>query len=212
MLMKKILYLICLISISLVSASYSNCEIYGICSSINKYSLTDNIICYQETANISSDCGGLNAGHYSFLGDPWTTPGNLYDGDWDTSTSTDGAATLLINYSIPEKAVNANWQVKDSVGITNLTIPSGCFYSPIQLKVESFMIMDWYCYNYNASGWSLLRSEFDFMSSNIYEESIIWNISKTNDYLNRLTILDNLINPSIYYKINVPNSKIYAYE
>ena len=41
--------------------------------------------CYQETANVSTACGGLDTGVYFTTGDWSANVGNLYDGDFGTS-------------------------------------------------------------------------------------------------------------------------------
>jgi len=54
--------------------------------------------CYQETANVSTACGGESSGTYSLAG-PWKSLGNSYDGLWNTyGVSAEGGAieTLYI--------------------------------------------------------------------------------------------------------------------
>ena len=105
------------------------------------YILTINSYCYQETANESTVCGGLDTGNYSFEGDAE----NFIDGDWDTSITPglDQTTVVYINYSKPigSKENYNNWFVKDGAGETNLSIPNSCWNwnsSRIWLKVEIY--------------------------------------------------------------------------
>lgn len=77
--------------------------------------------CYQESANVSTDCGGLSIGNYSF-------PGVI---DW--------TEYMYINYSIPQNALGADWQLKNNAtNLLNISIPAGCWNKPsnvLQLRV-----------------------------------------------------------------------------
>lgn len=83
-------------------------------SLINSTILTNNTyseLCRQETANVSTSCGGLSTGSYSF------TNFTFYQGQFN------------INYSKPSLSVNAIWQVKhgkDGI-LYNITISDSCF-------------------------------------------------------------------------------------
>jgi hypothetical protein len=79
---------------------------------------TDNVFrdyCYQETANVSTSCGGLNTGSYSVSND------GLYNG------------YLYVNYTKPQGSTNNSlWNVKtgnrdDTTDLVNLTINSSCW-------------------------------------------------------------------------------------
>src|SRR3990167_4238988 len=61
-------------------------------------------LCLQETANISTSCGGLSTGVYTGI----TT--NEYDGNWSTC---DAVTTedIRINYTIPLQTTSANWTI-----------------------------------------------------------------------------------------------------
>ena len=72
--------------------------------------------CYQESANVSTACGGLDTGKYAFTG-TWQNPSNFIDGDWDTYGAPGGTGPVVyVNYTIPS-------------GITNLSL--------LQLKVRN---------------------------------------------------------------------------
>jgi len=78
---------------------------------------SENISCYQETANISTSCGGLATGSYDFVGagfSPTTYNFYIYDGDWNTGRlcpAAGGACYFYINYSKPIGSIGAVWQV-----------------------------------------------------------------------------------------------------
>ncbi len=170
--MKKILYgLLLILCLSLVSAS-----------------------CYQETANVSTACGGLNTGTYSFTG-TWINLDKTYDGSWTTvgyRSNSDG--TLYINYTKPTDSTNYSlWQVKDSSGTVNLTILQSCFdYNPTQISLNVLStyitgVVSWSCLN--SSGWNTLRSIST--SGFVYEEAMIWNSGE--EYINES--LNNSVPP-----------------
>jgi hypothetical protein len=77
--------------------------------------------CNQESANVSTDCGGLAIGNYSFDGGP-------ANGKY-----------MWINYSIPQNALGASWQVKNNqTNLFNVSIPTSCWLkstSVLQLRV-----------------------------------------------------------------------------
>lgn len=94
--------------------------------------------CYQETANVSTACGGLSNGNYS---------GNLsyvplwYDGDFSTfnTTNINDDTSIYINYTKPSGTISSSlWQVKDiNDGTSNITIIAGCFNQDVlQLRVR----------------------------------------------------------------------------
>ena len=62
--------------------------------------------CYQEFANVSTSCGGLNTGLYAQAN--WAQSFQLYDGDWAGGTTPSvGVGTLYINYTKPSNANSA---------------------------------------------------------------------------------------------------------
>ena len=150
-------------------------------------------LCYQETANISTSCGGLNNGKYSSTSS-WTNIQNTFDGDNKTYGNANINGHLYINYTKPSGSLNNSfWQVVDGRDdlfgwdIHNLTIPSDCWnaYSD-KLSFDVYNHLNgvsgkreiyWYCYN--SSDWYLLRS-VTIISSMLYEESMWWNISYYN--------------------------------
>ena len=146
------------------------------------YNFTAN--CYQETANVSTSCGGLDTGNYLAGGlvENWISLPNIYDGNWNSRGwwTGGGIEYIYINYSKPINSIGAIWQVSDgqsgSSNIVNLTIPQSCFnYYPQTLVLsagaEDAEGSNWTCYN---GTWVVLRNTPTEFS--LYEESITWNI------------------------------------
>ena len=148
-------------------------------------------LCLQETANISTSCGGLSTGVYTGI----TT--NEYDGNWSTCdvvTTED----IRINYTIPLQTTSANWTISGkALGVcgdgqcacstnSTVTIPSECFVNVIQLRVNRTTIptnknaLTYYCFNYTLSDWLELGATSRSTSVVFNEESITWNISTGN--------------------------------
>lgn len=138
--------------------------------------------CYQETANVSTSCGGLSTGNYAFNTiNNWAAGVSvIYDGDFSTSTFYNLVGQngfMYINYSKPTRATNeSRWKIRDNNGQVNLTINKSCWdydSSKIVLRVESSEpIQDtvWYCFN---GSWMELRRGTTF--NGIYEEAMMWN-------------------------------------
>jgi hypothetical protein len=137
--------------------------------------------CYQEFANVSTACGGLNTGSY-YTTAHMLTPTNLYDGDWSTSATTDGAQSYFyINYSKPSGALNSSlWEVKYRDGRSttttqNTSILNDCFVrEPIELRMQFAGRIKADCYN--GSVWNQVWIQQDYET--FYEEAMIWNISE----------------------------------
>lgn len=135
--------------------------------------------CFQESANKSTDCGGLDTGAYSYeVG--FTNPGNVYDEDYGTFGYSSGVTRdVFINYSKPTGATGAIWQVKDA-SLRNLTVTTGCYdLYPTKILLLARSVggardVFWFCYN-NSPGYSFLGS--DLSERNIYEEAIYWNLT-----------------------------------
>jgi len=154
-------------------------------------------LCYQETANISNskdgDCGLIYTGNYGNDGGVWAS-GNrerVYDGDWGTNGTSNGIGTSAsydVNYTKPVGAFGAIWQVKDWVGIANLTVPDSCWsYSSTTLTftVNAPSGTDdkqWFCRNATTN--VLLRGVFPTINQPLYEEAIYWNI--TSNRINKI--------------------------
>lgn len=147
-------------------------------------------ICYQETANVSTSCGGLNTGTYSVAG-AWTNANLVYDGSWSTyGVSAGGATQIYVNYTRPVLFLNASWQAKTGERpVTNYTLDPVCLNSTnglVMLRLWSDVdarTMAAYCYkDFGVTGWQGIFSYYTGAVSNswFYEESMFWNTSAGN--------------------------------
>lgn len=152
--------------------------------------------CYQETANVSTVCGGLDTGTYSVSGTWFSSIHELYDAGWNTGTrsSYHTIATFYINYTKPTEITSAKWQVKDeedSVGgvAHNLTLPSQCLTSTVKLKSDSYSDgegflseVNWSCYD--GTNWILLKQTTGQYIW-IIEEAMWWQSLSSSTTLNQ---------------------------
>lgn len=142
--------------------------------------------CYQETANISTPCGGLNTGNYSYSGN-WNNPTRVFDADFSTSGSPNfPGETFYMNYTVPTGAniVGSLWQVRGA-GWENLSL-SSCnanggilqFYVLTAITPSRNL---WHCGN--SSSWTLLSTQTGSLP--VFEEGVYWNMSvAAADHLN----------------------------
>ncbi|MGV8168983.1 MAG: LamG-like jellyroll fold domain-containing protein [Candidatus Nanoarchaeia archaeon] len=168
-------------------------------------------MCYQETANVSTACGGLSTGSYGSNGSWHVTFRNissLYDGDWNTyNYSFIAVGWFYINYTKPVGVYNSSlWQVKfenvsapSDYNIYNLTIPSSCWNyddQKIILRVESFEDdgrSAFHCYN---GSWISILDIGYLVGAGIYEEAMYWNISGTPAVNHSQGVAVNMANKS----------------
>lgn len=138
-----------------------------------KNNITSTTICYQETANISTDCGGLAGGSYSTNG--------VYDfmksidGDWDTYSQPVIPYYANITYQKPleSKRTNTKWLIKDDVGIINLTINESCWNYSANYLYLGYEQENWRCFD--GSAWiNVLYRPTAIEES--YEEAMFWSI------------------------------------
>jgi len=142
--------------------------------------------CYQETANVSTSCGGLSTGTYYWTG-AWTGAENVIDENWTTyGSSSSGYSYVYINYTKPIYASNTSlWKLKVYDGTANYTIPSNCWQqSPLQFRVYSRWndptgSSEGACWD--GSSWSQLKFlSYGFSQSDyrgVWEEAMWWNIT-----------------------------------
>lgn len=149
--------------------------------------------CYQETANVSTACGGLSTGTYAFNVVPghvaWTDQQNIYDGNWGTFgiSSTPGSGSdMVINYTKPSGAYGAVIQLKTQTEIINITIPDSCFdYSPTNLSIYIGSGASGALNCLNSSGYGSLATS----GNQIYEEGIYWQM--VNDTTPKISTCDS---------------------
>ncbi len=160
----------------------------------------DDFYCYQETANISTACGGLDGGSYSnwIVADPdyhWINGSNVRDGDWTTfglPSVPQSWTNMVFNYEIPVNANNNSlWQVgyyNGSALIKNLTIDPLCWnygvtidtliFHVFTFQYEEFNLTKWDCQYTSSAG--NRRTLLDIIggddSERAYEEAMWWNL------------------------------------
>lgn len=162
-----------------------NWTVYDLSSLTCGYYFTlDQKECYQETANVSTACGGLNSGTYSFDALGFDDNFLLYDGNWNTKGVKLGAsASFSINYTPPVGATsNSKWMVKTEnafgIIIKNYTLGNyNCFNSDkIQVRVRYDGTKYEECYN--GTDWYILNSSSAVdWGYNVAEETMIYEIA-----------------------------------
>ncbi len=143
--------------------------------------------CYQEFANISNDCGGLDTGNYSFS--------NLYnDGNYLTAITTKGI--FSVNYTkLSGSTAESIWRVRnnftDSFGTTtqfthdlSLAVCWSAHSDKVELRTNLTACpsarerLQYECYN--GTDWSLLQTHGicgAFGSARLHEEAMVWDKS-----------------------------------
>jgi len=172
---------------------------------LNNYSL-----CYQESANVSTSCGGYGVGEYTFAGTGCNTDldkyANATDGDYNTASITTSvfSCNVYIYLKIPENNLNNSvWQIKDDSSRLNITLPDYCYtYNSTHLKLgftTGSGVINLGCFNSSDE-----RTILSTRTSNLfYEESIYWQLG---DNFNKIYVY-NISNSSI--KLNsTPDSVI----
>lgn len=178
-----------------------------------------NSSCVQETANVSTSCGGLNTGNY-YADTGWfgTDYYKLYDNNYNTYMNPFPfqIATYIVNYTVPSFANNSNavnqlkfkYETNNIDYITNISIPYSCVnkgkLTLLLNDSNGFNFVnfncDWYCFNGSSFNkiWTINSN-----CHRVYEEGMVWNqnttsnqliINVTNDiYFNSVTINDTCI-------------------
>lgn len=190
-------------------------------SFIEEKSVNVSEFCFQETANISTPCGGLNSGTYHFAGSV-TSPNLAIDGNYSSNASTQNhlLGNVSINYTKPSFSTNESlWEFQTgsagTLNRSNITIPNICWsQSPLQLRVT----LDKLCgistcasnilSCYNGTNFQEMMSRTGTGAAFLSDEAIHWafpnptavNISHTlpsdGDYLWNFQCTDNLSNSS----------------
>ena len=156
--------------------------------------------CYQETANKTSICGGVNTGNYdnrgSFLGS--FPASNAYDEDYSTFAiaTNSQSGEVFINYTKPPESINGTiWQISIEDLITvNRTIPESCWdYDTERLVLKmnttnnGALDLPARADCYNGSTWVNL---YNTSTGALYEEAIYW--AKSNFSFTFNNISDNV--------------------
>ncbi len=138
--------------------------------------------CYQESANVSTSCGGLSTGKYTYMGWQFTNLFNIIDGDWNLGGRglNSSNSNLYINYSRPTNASSSSlWQIKDANGIRNVSIYSSCwsYGSQLAFRVKATnSSVNWTC-QYGTAYDQLYQLAYTSGNGTVYEEAMIWNIT-----------------------------------
>lgn len=162
--------------------------------------------CYQETANVSTSCGGLSSGLYdSFISGTYSFTGSgscigtMVDGNQATGCVPviNSSVILYTNYSIPSLAnLNSYWVVSSALSSSfdtnvslNASFPLSCFSTNVlQLQVNSTSLGEsvnprnvFIASCYNGTNWVGNFSSYNSNSWGIYilDESIYWNFDSS---------------------------------
>lgn len=173
------------------------------------------IECFQQTANVSNSCGGLNTGVYAFNGS-WTNDASCYDGDYGTqghpNLAINNEGDFFVNYSKPSLANSAKWEINDWGGLLNITLPEECFNDTVELKAITLYLgvgdyyVNWSCMNKTSRLWTVVRN-ISSGTGDIWEEAIIWSMDiNLNNFTHNSTTYETSIE---YFSANVSYSNDY---
>lgn len=173
--------------------------------------VTIDTICYQETANVSTSCGGLATGTY---GGDANTDDFWRDGVYNTSTTNITITDFLyVNYSIPSEAqINFTlyqamyYKHNNSNQTTNSSIPPVCWdwsednSEPLQIVFRQIKggkcgHIAQYCLYvdcWDGTDWentivSTGSVNHDYQFNTVYEEAIFWDYDNTSTTIFNLT-------------------------
>lgn len=152
--------------------------------------------CHQETANISTACGGLSSGSYSSYGTQFTPLyifDNAWDGNYTTSWRTNATTSggIFINYTIPLNATNNSFIMSnfDSYYYWNMSfndtvqhISECLFQDTYQLWINVTPIASIYRLNYSCwegTAWTTIMYLDQNNANWVFEESVYWDMTDT---------------------------------
>ena len=149
-------------------------------------------ICYQETANVATSCGGLNSGNYGLDGGWQSSPQKYFwDSDWTSSANVgSGNGYFWVNYSLPSGAISAQLEIKTGRKYLsyrdNITIPVACLINPVQFYHHAARVgsgagsyVETFCNDGTGFNTLLRKVECNDCHS-IYEEAMWWDIDASN--------------------------------
>jgi hypothetical protein len=162
-------------------------------------------ICYQETANISTSCGGLDTGVYSHNfsdnslidgidGSNSGCPGEM---PWDAET-----CFLYVNYTIPNNANNNSiWTTYDAIdGYFNHTLEGCSFTDVLQFRITYNLYGGKTEKCWSGTEWILVSN--DDPDGEVSEEKMYWNISTIISGNYTLTVDTTFPKINIIYPLN----------
>lgn len=153
------------------------------------------VICYQEFANVSTSCGGLNTGNYQTSSG--ADPQNAMDGDYTTYATS--INPFEVNYTKIPNIYGVIWQEKTGPGTHNWTLPTKCINQTnnkigIIIRYNFPHLYEYCTYDNGLGGYS---EELLYTSPNngdLYEEAIFWDFNPPG---------------SVNYTINYSNYRTY---
>ena len=172
-------------------------------------------LCYQETANVSTSCGGLDSGNYNYE-DINVDNKNGYDGDWSTYFQQPGSTTnyYYVNYTKPKGAIGAIWEIKYGHSVyeywinISLNNNSQCFTDFDNIALRQYLSEDggrggqqnaFFCLS--IGGWQNLYTQPGINAIGLFEEAIYWNITNNNSQT-----YNNLADGIYYYNVTATDS------
>ena len=148
--------------------------------------------CFQETANESTDCGGLAT---PITSDYFENISNTNWRDENINTYSEPPigehAEFFINYTIPHNLSSVLWEISyydvfspNNIHIRNLTVPAACLNDTsgrLRFRIFSDHVAPtsnkWFCFNTSSQSETLLHFNDSQSGSNVYrirEESVWW--------------------------------------
>lgn len=158
--------------------------------------------CYQETANVSTTCGGLSTGVYSYNAGDWNNVSALIDGDYNTGSDISSAAYkyFYVNYTKPAIATNAYTRLRLAYTEVNTTLPAACwnaFNNTVALAYRAyFNKMSVFC-NDGSAFTDVI--ELIHSNSTFFEEAIAWNMPVTSSPVTLYRNGTEAPNPDLMY-------------
>lgn len=167
-----------------------------------------NTFCYQESANVSTACGGLDSGVYFVNGslpDYWQTalqyPQYAIDGNWSSFAFGKNDSFIDINYTKPTNALSSSlWMIKlNSVqNEVNITVPLDCwnkYTDRVSFRMQSRCTSDYNVYDclgdsafcYNGTWkvlWTDVTNGSEIGYGSLYEEAMYWDGDFTPPIIN----------------------------
>ena len=142
-------------------------------------------MCYQESANVSTDCGSLNTGTYEEYLNSWNNVTLTFDGDWATASNESKGyfpAAVKVNYTVDNLNTSFIWEVKGGSGRHNITIPASCLnVSETSLQLMYLSVGDtsrYYCDTEQPGLYLGYLSLYnDTTNALVYEEALWQNVS-----------------------------------
>lgn len=173
-------------------------------------------LCFQNLANVSTSCGGLNTGSYwtSFNSTDLTDPNAWYDGNDSTGSQYSGVdwKYFYANFSVPTIAVNGtivtlHWTIPSNDLKYNFTISESSWNYSLITRNLSIRVGTNRSYSLcqfesmNSTGWDVLGGGSTTCGNggvfSLHGITVLWNIS--NNYNASYNFTDPGIYPYYWY-------------